>query len=416
MNPLQYALFTAIRGGRPDVFVVGDPLQAIYGWNGADRMLFDTLPEQLGQTTMLKLPNNYRCTPHIVHAARHAARHAGEPVDIVAVREDGAPVHVVGFDTAEAEAKGIAQLLWKYAPTAGADPWSSVAVLVRTNIQVAAIAKELKKAGIPIGSSKQSVDITAAIGMAAQCGSRNALATWAADTMAESLDDAEREVAAMVFEFLHLDQPGVVDGRAFTAWTTANHIAKAADSGVDLLTFHGAKGREWNCVVVAGAETGLLPHGSATSADQKKEEVRLAYVALTRAANQLYVTYAEKRGTRNAGISPLVEGMPKRAPSPEELAREEAAAAVRAAMPRTNSGQPTVLDKLTTWRRHLARSSNLTPQEICSDADLLELSSMTPKGVEDFAPIFGDMTAQRVGPALLEILAINSGLIDTNIA
>jgi ribonuclease D len=89
---------------------------------------------------------------------------------------------------------------------------------------------------------------------------------------------------------------------------------------------------------------------------------------------------------------------------------------VRAAMPRTNSGQPTVLDKLTTWRRHLARSSNLTPQEICSDADLLELSSMTPKGVEDFAPIFGDMTAQRVGPALLEILAINSGLIDTNIA
>ena len=236
-----------------------------------------------------------------------------------------------------------------------------------------AVAKELKKAGIPIGSSKQSADVTAAIDLAAQCGSRNALATWAADTMAESLDDAEREVAAMVFEFLHLDQPGVVDGRAFTAWTTANHIAKAADSGVDLLTFHGAKGREWNCVVVAGAESGLLPHGSATSTDQKKEEIRLAYVALTRAANQLYVTYAEKRGSRNAGLSPLLEGLPKRAPSPEELAREEAAAAVRAAMPRTNSGQPTVLDKLTTWRRHLARSSNLTPQEICTDADLLEL-------------------------------------------
>ena len=416
MNPLQYALFTAIRGGRPDVFVVGDPLQAIYGWNGADRMLFDTLPEQLGQTTMLKLPNNYRCTPHIVHAARHAARQSGEPVDIVAVREDGPPVHMVGFDTAEKEAAGIAQLLWKYAPTAGADPWSSVAVLVRTNNQVAAIAKELKKAGIPLGSSKQSADITAAIELAAQCGSRNALATWAADTMAESLDDAEREVAAMVFEFLHLDQPGVVDGRAFTAWTTANHIAKAADSGVDLLTFHGAKGREWNCVVVAGAESGLLPHGSANTADQKKEEIRLAYVALTRAANQLYVTYAEKRGSRNAGLSPLLEGLPKRAPSPEELAREEAAVAIRAAMPRTNSGQPTVLDKLTTWRRHLARSSNLTPQEICTDADLLELSSMTPTGVADFAPIFGDMTAQRVGPALLEILAINSGLIDTNIA
>jgi len=416
MNPLQYALFTAIRGGRPDVFVVGDPLQAIYGWNGADRMLFDTLPDQLGQTTLLKLPNNYRCSPHIVHAARHAARHAGEPVEIVAVREDGAPVTVVGFDDADAEAKGIAQLLWKYAPTAGADPWNSVAVLVRTNNQVAAIAKELKKAGIPIGSSKQSADITAAIGLAAQCGSRNALATWAADTMAESLDEAEREVAGMVNEFLHLDQPGVVDGRAFSAWTSANHISQAAESGVDLLTFHGAKGREWNCVVVAGAESGLLPHSSASTTDQKKEEVRLAYVALTRAAHRLFVTYAEKRGARNGGISPLIEGMPKRAPLPEELAREEAAAAIRASMPRTSSAQPTVFDKLHTWRRHLARSSNLQPHEICSDADLLQLSTMQPTSAADFAPIFGDLTAQRVGPALLEILAINSGLIDTNIA
>jgi DNA helicase II / ATP-dependent DNA helicase PcrA len=234
--------------------------------------------------------------------------------------------------------------------------------------------------------------------------------------LAESLDEAEREVAAMVFEFLHLDQPGVVDGRAFSAWTTANHISKAADSGVDLLTFHGAKGREWNCVVVAGAESGLLPHGSATSADAKKEEIRLAYVALTRAANQLYVTYAEKRGARNGGLSPLLEGLPKRAPSPEEFAREEAAALARAAMPRTSSAQPTVYDKLNTWRRHLARSSNVLPQEICSDADLMELSTMTPTAIEDFAPIFGAITAQRVGPALLEILAINSGLIDTNIA
>ena len=34
------------------------PLQAIYGWNGADRMLFDTLPDVIGRTTVLTLPNN----------------------------------------------------------------------------------------------------------------------------------------------------------------------------------------------------------------------------------------------------------------------------------------------------------------------------------------------------------------------
>ena len=36
VNPLQHALLEAWRGGRPDLCVVGDPRQAIYGWNGAD--------------------------------------------------------------------------------------------------------------------------------------------------------------------------------------------------------------------------------------------------------------------------------------------------------------------------------------------------------------------------------------------
>ena len=49
MNPLQYAFFEALRGNRDDVFIVGDPLQAIYGWNGADPMLFRSLPDALNQ-------------------------------------------------------------------------------------------------------------------------------------------------------------------------------------------------------------------------------------------------------------------------------------------------------------------------------------------------------------------------------
>jgi DNA helicase-2/ATP-dependent DNA helicase PcrA len=105
MNPLQYALFDAIRGGRPDVFVVGDPLQAIYGWNGADRMLFDNLPNTISQVTVLQLPNNYRSSPHIVNAARHTALQTGEPVHIKAVREDGPPVRVARFHDAEDEAE-----------------------------------------------------------------------------------------------------------------------------------------------------------------------------------------------------------------------------------------------------------------------------------------------------------------------
>jgi DNA helicase-2/ATP-dependent DNA helicase PcrA len=36
VNPLQYALLREWQGDRPDLFLVGDPNQAIYGWNGAD--------------------------------------------------------------------------------------------------------------------------------------------------------------------------------------------------------------------------------------------------------------------------------------------------------------------------------------------------------------------------------------------
>lgn len=39
MNPLQYELFEAIRGQRADVFIVGDPMQAIYGWNGSEKVI-----------------------------------------------------------------------------------------------------------------------------------------------------------------------------------------------------------------------------------------------------------------------------------------------------------------------------------------------------------------------------------------
>jgi DNA helicase-2/ATP-dependent DNA helicase PcrA len=396
MNPLQYALFDAIRGGRPDVFVVGDPLQAIYGWNGADRMLFDNLPNTLDQVTVLHLPNNYRCSPHIVHAARHAALQTGEEVRIKAVREDGPPVRVARYHDAQDEAEGIAKLLWQYAPTAGAHPWQSCAVLVRTNVQLAAISKALISAGIPIGSTRQPAEITAAIGLAAQCTSRNSLTTWAADILNDSQDDAERTVAEMVRQFVHLDQPGVVDGRAFNAWVVANAVHAAPRSGVDLLTFHAAKGREWDCVVVAGAETGLLPHGSASTNDQRKEEIRLAYVAFTRAAHQLFITYADKRNNRNAGKSPLLDGMPLRADSPE--GEQPLRIATRP------SNQPNLLDDLTTWRRHTGRATNQEPFQVCTDEVLAQLAAEQPQTIDAIASIFGPLTAQRVAPALLAII------------
>ena len=48
VNPLQFRLLEAWRGRRPDLCVVGDPNQAIYGWNGADPSLLLRLPSLVG--------------------------------------------------------------------------------------------------------------------------------------------------------------------------------------------------------------------------------------------------------------------------------------------------------------------------------------------------------------------------------
>ncbi|MFM8908966.1 MAG: ATP-dependent helicase, partial [Actinomycetota bacterium] len=71
MNPLQYSFFEALRGNSGDVFIVGDPLQSIYGWNGADPALFRSLPDALPRPTVLTLPSNYRCTPQVLEVATH---------------------------------------------------------------------------------------------------------------------------------------------------------------------------------------------------------------------------------------------------------------------------------------------------------------------------------------------------------
>ncbi len=70
----------------------------------------------------------------------------------------------------------------------------------------------------------------------------------------------------------------------------------AGDDCVQLMTLHMAKGLEFPVVFLVGLEEGLFPHSrSVAEARQLEEERRLAYVGVTRARQQLYLCYAEKR-------------------------------------------------------------------------------------------------------------------------
>lgn len=74
------------------------------------------------------------------------------------------------------------------------------------------------------------------------------------------------------------------------------HQAGNQQDAVQLMTVHAAKGLEFAVVFVCGLEEGLFPHeNSRKEADGLEEERRLMYVAITRAQQRLYLTYAQSR-------------------------------------------------------------------------------------------------------------------------
>jgi DNA helicase II / ATP-dependent DNA helicase PcrA len=71
---------------------------------------------------------------------------------------------------------------------------------------------------------------------------------------------------------------------------------KGEQDAVKMMTIHAAKGLEFECVFVGGVEETLFPSGmSINTREELEEERRLFYVAVTRAKQKLWLTYANAR-------------------------------------------------------------------------------------------------------------------------
>lgn len=68
--------------------------------------------------------------------------------------------------------------------------------------------------------------------------------------------------------------------------------------GISVITMHGAKGLEFDCVFLPDLNEGVIPGKNSKTEEEVEEERRLLYVAITRAQNLLYLYYTNERNRK----------------------------------------------------------------------------------------------------------------------
>ncbi len=453
VSPLQFALLDAWRGGRDDVCVVGDPNQSIYAWNGAEPDFLRRLPTHLPGTTIVRLTTNYRSTPQVLAVAetvfapppRLRGRRpvppdpSGDPFQpAIPAAGDGPAPTVREFADEQAEAAGIARLLGDARPPGGL--WSSSAVLARTHAQLAPIARALTAAGVPHRRPGRRLAeqpaVRALVAEARRSTPWSGLAALADDLAAqlaapdeddelrqsdaatpEPLDENDRaalgDVLGLVRDELAADPHAPLSALA-TVVAADDTPGGRRDDGVDLVTFHAAKGLEWPTVVVAGVEDGFVPLAGARGGAARHEEARLLYVALTRARHRLFVTWAK---ARHRGLdlvprapSPWLAAIEQKCAELDERPDVEVVGAYLADAHRqvdpAHRGTPP-LPALRAWRAHAARAARVDEIAVVADDVLAAIAARRPATVAELAdvPGVGVLLARRHGPAVLAALA-----------
>lgn len=396
LNPLQHRLVDLFNGGAGDLFLVGDPAQAIYAFNGSDPGLLTDVEDRFRGVEIIRLPTNHRSTPQIVVAGAHCLRSAGLDADIGSARPDGAPVTVVDHPDEHDEAKAVASAIARLDP--GSIERGHVAVLARTHATLDATRRALETAGLAVRRRVDGAGSTIAplLDEAYRLKDPARLRRWIRDQ--DELDDAARaEVLEAAGAFLR-DHP-MGDGAAFRAWVTANDPFGGRTPGVELVTFHAAKGREWAVVHVVGCETSLVPHRSATTVEARAEEARLLYVALTRATESLTVHWARRRSGYRRRPTPFLDGFVSSTPAP--IARP-----TTVPVP-ARSARAQTLDRLREWRDEHARSAGIIPDAVCTDRVLALIAERRPTSADelDAATGLGVLTARRLFPGISTALA-----------
>ena len=333
VSPLQQRLLNIWLGNREEICVVGDAAQTIYSFAGATSNFLLSFKNRFPEAQIFRLSRGYRSTPEIINTANQILRSANLVSDhgneLSSANNHGSKPVISGFNTTGEEISYVVNEVIKHI-NSGVES-SDIAILARTNSQLDQIKSALNNAKISsqIKSGERFFDRVDVRDAMRVIRSASVLppegGNWYEDLVSvlRPFGDAD-----YVHGFLRLAkemqsgsaeadidsdavEPSVnnrtLTNRTLTMRTFLRELEDRAEQnnpptlpGVTLATLHAAKGLEWNHLFLIGVADGLLP---ISNANDLNEERRLFYVGVTRAKENIQITYA---GKPSAFLSDLV--------------------------------------------------------------------------------------------------------------
>ena len=400
VNPLQQALLDRWLGGRDEVCVVGDDHQTIYTFTGASPEYLLSFPERYPGSTVVRLEQNYRSTPQVLHVANALGRHLGGfRKELRATLGEGTNPTARELPDAGTE---VAFVLQEVRRLHGVGvPFEQMAVLYRINARsepyeeafaANAIPYQVRDGAFLRRTGPRSIlarlrrvadlDPVEAVGQATEAvGYDPEAEPDDAEEVTRQADLGRLRTLAAEYATAH-PEPDVA---GFVAELSARFAAEASGRGVNLLTYHRAKGLEFDAVFLPRLLDKELPFRSGRAVADPVEERRLLYVGITRARSHLYLSWPNEPRTRPSPF--LAElGVVSTKDTRPSAVRERVDVPERGPM----------FDRLREWRRQRAQADGVPAYVVFHDATLTAIAQERPRSRAALAAIGG------VGPAKLE--------------
>ena len=191
---------------------------------------------------------------------------------------------------------------------------------------------------------------------------------------------------------------------------------------VEILTLHAAKGLEWKIVHLCGVEEGFHPIAHANTELALGEERRLFFVGLTRAEEELHISWARNRslGSKRSRkpstyikeLSNLLDPTPFKFVSDTKVLSQRIRAFLSSRnvtdhQRNTTDREKSCADKLDSMRRNIAKTNDSKPEIVLSDDAIAALVSIKPKSIQDLdkIPQVSSVVIDRFGEQIIEIFS-----------